>query len=144
VLRPEIPVGHVHCGDFMLGLDPFDVGFIDQGIQDVPDPVPVVPEIIFDSQLFKTIGHNLATCHFRHVRSPFRLVALFNLSPLDSLLYVAVISRPLYNISSLIAWGNKYLTGENCQEKTLQISLTKDFHCVKNALNFLITKGGRL
>jgi hypothetical protein len=71
MLRPEIPIGHVHRRYFMLGLDPFDVGFIDQGIQDVPDPVPVVPEIIFDPQLFKTFGNDLSTIHFRHRFSPF-------------------------------------------------------------------------
>jgi hypothetical protein len=68
---PEVPVGHVDRGDFMLRLDSLDVGFIDQGIQDVLDPVPIVPEIILDPQLFETLGDDLSALHLGHLFSPF-------------------------------------------------------------------------
>jgi hypothetical protein len=68
---PKITVGHLHGRKFVFRLDPFDVRFIDQGIQDVPDAMPVIPEIIFYPQFLETIGDNLSTFHLGHLFPPF-------------------------------------------------------------------------
>jgi hypothetical protein len=71
VFGPKVPVSHVNRSDFMLRLDSFDVRLIDQGIQDVPDPMPVIPEIILNPQFLETLGDDLSTFHLGHLLSPF-------------------------------------------------------------------------
>jgi hypothetical protein len=71
VFGAKIPIRHVDRSDLMLRLNPFEVRLIDQGVQDVPDAMPVVPEIILDPQFLEALGNNLPAFHLGHLFFPF-------------------------------------------------------------------------